>query len=193
MTTVPPRPTRPRRFDSPEQEAFLKDKAVTAYTQAAQMTDEGYPDLAWGRALEAFGDAAGAKAKYQAAAATFKGVEVDDFGYNYLWMAQYRLKQWDYSNMKPNSPKPLTVGRLTDEVVYKRLAPGVRDPGRRCAHDNRQRQTADEEPAGSNAESIDGDRRRQSVCSEGERGGRPVEMAHGPTTAMWGRLRYCSA
>jgi hypothetical protein len=29
--------------------------------------------------------------------------------------------------MKPNSPKPREVGRLTDDIVYKRLAPGVRD------------------------------------------------------------------
>ena len=39
----------------------------------------------------------------------------------------YRLKSWDYTNMRPNSPKPIEVGRLTDDIVYKRLAPGVRD------------------------------------------------------------------
>jgi len=48
----------------------------------------------------------------------------------------YRLKVWDYSNMKPNSPKPLEVGRLTDDLVYKRLAPGVRDELRRLTPRN---------------------------------------------------------
>jgi hypothetical protein len=37
------------------------------------------------------------------------------------------MKGWNYTNMKPNSPKPIEVGRLTDDIVYKRLAPGVRD------------------------------------------------------------------
>ena len=48
-----------------------------------------------------------------------------------FYRQMYRLNRWDYTNMKPNSPKPLTVGRLTDDVVYKRLAPGVREELRR--------------------------------------------------------------
>lgn len=48
----------------------------------------------------------------------------------------YRLKGWDYSNMKPNSPKPIEVGKLTDDLVYKRLAPGVRDELRRVTPRN---------------------------------------------------------
>jgi hypothetical protein len=43
----------------------------------------------------------------------------------------YRLKNWNYENMRPNSPKPIEVGRLTDDLVYKRLAPYVRDELRR--------------------------------------------------------------
>ncbi len=38
----------------------------------------------------------------------------------------YKLKGWDLSEITPNSPKPLEVGRITDDLVYKRLAPGVR-------------------------------------------------------------------
>jgi hypothetical protein len=48
-----------------------------------------------------------------------------------FYREMYRLNGWDYSNMKPNSPKPLTVGRLTDDVVYKRLPAGVRAELRR--------------------------------------------------------------
>jgi hypothetical protein len=38
----------------------------------------------------------------------------------------FRLKGWDASELTPNSPKPLEVGKITDDLVYKRLAPGVR-------------------------------------------------------------------
>lgn len=44
-----------------------------------------------------------------------------------FYREMFRLRGWDYSNLKPNSPKPLTVGKFTDDLVYKRLAPGVRD------------------------------------------------------------------
>ncbi len=49
----------------------------------------------------------------------------------------YRLKGWDYANMRPNSPKPLEVGRLTDDLVYKRLAPFVREELRRLTPRNK--------------------------------------------------------
>ena len=39
----------------------------------------------------------------------------------------YRLWGWEYDSQKPNAPKPLMVGKLTDDLVYRRLAPGVRD------------------------------------------------------------------
>lgn len=40
----------------------------------------------------------------------------------------YRLKGWDLAALeKGNAPKPIEVGRLTDDLVYKRMAPGVRD------------------------------------------------------------------
>lgn len=55
-----------------------------------------------------------------------------------FYREMYRLNEWDYTNMKPNSPKPLTVGRLTDDVVYKRLAPGVRDELRRITERDEQ-------------------------------------------------------
>jgi hypothetical protein len=55
-----------------------------------------------------------------------------------FYREMYRLNGWDYSNMKPNSPKPLTVGRLTDDIVYKRLAPGVRDELRRLTERDEQ-------------------------------------------------------
>jgi len=38
----------------------------------------------------------------------------------------YALKGWNFSGVTPNSPKPLEVGKITDDLVYKRLAPGVR-------------------------------------------------------------------
>ena len=38
----------------------------------------------------------------------------------------FRLKGWDASELTPNSPKPLEVGRITDDLIYRRLAPGVR-------------------------------------------------------------------
>jgi len=38
----------------------------------------------------------------------------------------FHLKGWDTSDLTPNSPKPLEVGRITDDLVYKRLAPAVR-------------------------------------------------------------------
>jgi hypothetical protein len=39
----------------------------------------------------------------------------------------FKLKGWDTSELTPNSPKPLEVGKITDDLIYKRLAPGVRD------------------------------------------------------------------
>ena len=39
----------------------------------------------------------------------------------------FKLKGWDASDLTPNSPKPIEVGRITDDLIYKRLAPGVRD------------------------------------------------------------------
>ena len=74
---------------------FLKERAVTAYKEAMEMSDDGYVPLAWGRALQVFGDQAGADAKLRDAAGRFKGTEVDDFGYSYLWMTYYLLKDWD--------------------------------------------------------------------------------------------------
>jgi P63C domain len=38
----------------------------------------------------------------------------------------FHLKGWDASDLTPNSPKPLEVGKITDDLIYKRLAPGVR-------------------------------------------------------------------
>ena len=38
----------------------------------------------------------------------------------------FRLKGWDTTDLKPNSPKPAQVGKITVDVIYKRLAPGVR-------------------------------------------------------------------
>lgn len=38
----------------------------------------------------------------------------------------FRLKGWDTSDLTPNSPKPVEVGKITDDLIYKRLAPGVR-------------------------------------------------------------------
>lgn len=39
----------------------------------------------------------------------------------------FHLKGWDTSELTPNSPKPLEVGKITDDLIYKRLAPFVRD------------------------------------------------------------------
>jgi hypothetical protein len=41
----------------------------------------------------------------------------------------YRLRGWRYAD--DSSARPALVGRLTDNIVYKRLAPGVRDELRR--------------------------------------------------------------
>lgn len=38
----------------------------------------------------------------------------------------FRLKRWDTSELTANSPKPVEVGKITDDLIYKRLAPGVR-------------------------------------------------------------------
>jgi len=48
----------------------------------------------------------------------------------------YKLKGWDISDLTPNSPKPLEVGRITDDLIYKRLAPGVRTEVRRLTPRN---------------------------------------------------------
>jgi hypothetical protein len=39
----------------------------------------------------------------------------------------FRLKQWDTSDLTPNSPKPIEVGKITVDLIYRRLAPGVRN------------------------------------------------------------------
>lgn len=43
----------------------------------------------------------------------------------------FELKGWDTSELTPNSPKPREVGRITDDLIYKRLAPFVRSELRR--------------------------------------------------------------
>ncbi|GJG86001.1 hypothetical protein tb265_11820 [Gemmatimonadetes bacterium T265] len=48
----------------------------------------------------------------------------------------FRLKRWDTSELTPNSPKPLEVGRITDDLIYRRLAPGVRAELRRLTPRN---------------------------------------------------------
>ncbi len=48
----------------------------------------------------------------------------------------FRLKGWDTSELTPNSPKPLMVAKITDDLVYKRLAPGVRDELKRLTPRN---------------------------------------------------------
>lgn len=35
----------------------------------------------------------------------------------------FRLKGWDTSDLTPNSPKPVEVGRITADVIYKRMGP----------------------------------------------------------------------
>lgn len=48
----------------------------------------------------------------------------------------FKLKGWDTSDLTPNSPKPIEVGRITDDLIYKRLAPGVRDEIKRLTPRN---------------------------------------------------------
>jgi hypothetical protein len=48
----------------------------------------------------------------------------------------FRLKGWDTSDLTPNSPKPVEVGKITDDLVYKRLAPGVREELKRLTPRN---------------------------------------------------------
>jgi hypothetical protein len=43
-----------------------------------------------------------------------------------FYAEMYRLNGWQLSEV-PNAPKPRVVGKYTDDLVYKRLAPGVRD------------------------------------------------------------------
>lgn len=38
----------------------------------------------------------------------------------------FELKGWDAADLTPNSLKPREVGRITDDLIYKRLAPGIR-------------------------------------------------------------------
>ena len=46
-----------------------------------------------------------------------------------FYKQMFRLKQWSYD---PESVKePRFIGRLTDDIVYQRLAPAVRDELRR--------------------------------------------------------------
>ncbi len=37
----------------------------------------------------------------------------------------FRLQGWDYSRLKPGDPKPAEIGRITRDVVYRRLHPGI--------------------------------------------------------------------
>jgi P63C domain-containing protein len=48
----------------------------------------------------------------------------------------FRLKGWDRSDLTPNSPKPREVGRMTDDLIYQRLAPAVRAELRRLTPRN---------------------------------------------------------
>lgn len=48
----------------------------------------------------------------------------------------FHLKGWDTSDLTPNSPKPLEVGKITDDLIYKRLAPFVRDELKRLTPRN---------------------------------------------------------
>jgi hypothetical protein len=48
----------------------------------------------------------------------------------------FHLKGWDASDLTPNSPKPLEVGKITDDLIYKRLAPFVRDELKRMTPRN---------------------------------------------------------
>lgn len=44
----------------------------------------------------------------------------DDF-----YIHLFRLLGWDYSRLKPGDPKPAEIGRITRDVVYRRLHPGI--------------------------------------------------------------------
>jgi len=44
----------------------------------------------------------------------------DDF-----YIELFRLKGWDFKRLKAGDPKPLEVGRITRDVVYRRLHPGI--------------------------------------------------------------------
>ena len=46
------------------------------------------------------------------------------------------MKGWDTTGLTPNSAKPLGVGKITDDLIYKRLAPGVRDDLKRLTPRN---------------------------------------------------------
>lgn len=46
-----------------------------------------------------------------------------------FYKEMFRLRGWSYADY--SSARPAVVGRLTDNIVYKRLAPGVRDELRR--------------------------------------------------------------
>jgi hypothetical protein len=48
----------------------------------------------------------------------------------------FRLRGWDQSELTPNSPKPREVGRVTDDLIYQRLAPAVRAELRRLTPRN---------------------------------------------------------
>ncbi len=37
----------------------------------------------------------------------------------------FRLKGWDYKTLSPGDGKPAEVGKITREVVYRRLHPGI--------------------------------------------------------------------
>jgi hypothetical protein len=37
----------------------------------------------------------------------------------------FRLKRWDYADLKAGDQKPLEVGRITRDIVYRRLHPGL--------------------------------------------------------------------
>lgn len=42
-----------------------------------------------------------------------------------FYVEMFRLKGWDYMNLKPGDAKPSIVGWYTRNIVYQRLAPGV--------------------------------------------------------------------
>lgn len=42
-----------------------------------------------------------------------------------FYVELFRLKGWDFQNLKPGDKKPAEVGIITREIVYRRLAPGI--------------------------------------------------------------------
>jgi P63C domain len=46
------------------------------------------------------------------------------------------LKGWDTKDLSPGAPMRLEVGKITTDVIYKRLAPGVREELKRITPQN---------------------------------------------------------